>query len=153
MFLLSFVSASTSIFGTLCFSPHGTMLEWRCRAGCGKVIVSNTADSEQCAYDRSYGWDYHPVHNNKLRKGFLFQCCSCAKLHGWLHFDAHGCLHCTRREHGPRHCGDGKDYPHPEPVKVRVLQMKIPKPWMDMPPSSEDLEAQGDNALDENDRE
>jgi hypothetical protein len=45
------------------------------------------------------------------------------------------------------------DYPHPEPVKVRVLQMKIPKPWMDMPPSSEDLEAQGDNALDENDRE
>ena len=61
------------------------------------MIETNTAYANKCAYDQHYGWDYHYIDNNPLRKGFLGYCCLCANDQGWPCFDAHGCRHCKVR--------------------------------------------------------
>jgi hypothetical protein len=103
---------------------------WKCKSGCGRDIEPNTANTDKCAYDQQYTWEYHFINNNNVRVGFLFQCCNCAKKNRWSGFALHGCKHCKTRDQNVEEAHESRseeddtafrdEFPRAEPVQFKM---------------------------------
>ena len=87
-------AASTAAFGTAGGSTFGTFgaQSFTC-VGCGIQGQHQSTNAAMCANSLV---KLHPSMG-----ALQGMCCNCAKLKGWLVFDAVGCAHCKSRPSGP----------------------------------------------------